>query len=79
VGPVVTRGSALIPGVSVATAVGHGMMWGPGVARIAADLALESPTEVTDVSGWGMDRFDDEGRSPSYDPIALPFPVRADD
>jgi hypothetical protein len=26
-----------------------------------------------------MDRFDDEGRSPSYDPIALPFPVTATD
>ena len=55
------------------------MMWGPGVAKIAADLALEGATEVTDASGWGMDRFDDEGRSPSFDPIALPFPVRADD
>ena len=55
------------------------MMWGPGVARIGADLALSGTTEVTDVSGWGMDRFDEEGRSPSYDPIALPFPVRADD
>jgi hypothetical protein len=49
------------------------------VARIGADLALEGTTEVTDATGWGMDRFDDEGRSPSYDPIALPFPVRADD
>jgi sarcosine oxidase, subunit beta len=54
------------------------MMWGPAVARIAADLAVVGTTEVTDVSGWGMDRFDDEGRSPSYDPIALPFPVSAD-
>src|SRR5919106_1619959 len=77
VGPVFTRAGAPIPGVSVATAVGHGMMWGPGVARIAADLALKGTTDVTDVSGWGMDRFDDEGRSPSYDPIALPFPVSA--
>jgi hypothetical protein len=54
------------------------MMWGPGVAKVGADLALEGTTNVTDVSGWGMDRFDEEGRSPSYDPIALPFPVRAD-
>jgi hypothetical protein len=54
-------------------------MWGPGVARIGADLALEGTTDVTDVSGWGMDRFDEEGRSPSYDPIALPFPVSAGD
>jgi sarcosine oxidase subunit beta len=79
IGPVFTRAGAEIPGVSVATAVGHGMMWGPGVAKIAADLAFEGTTEVTDASGWGMDRFDDEGRSPSYDPIALPFPVRTDD
>src|SRR5918996_2342852 len=77
VGPVFTHAGSPIPGVSVATAVGHGMMWGPGVARIAADLALKGTTDVTDVSGWGMDRFDDEGRSPSYDPIALPFPVSA--
>jgi sarcosine oxidase, subunit beta len=79
VGPVFTRGGAGLPGVTVATAVGHGMMWGPGVAKIGADLALEGTTQVTDVAGWGMDRFDDEGRSPSYDPIALPFPVSADD
>jgi len=79
VGPVFTRAGAPIPGVSVATAVGHGMMWGPGVAKIAADLALEGTTDVADASGWGMDRFDEEGRSPSYDPIALPFPVTAPD
>jgi sarcosine oxidase subunit beta len=79
VGPVFTRAGAEIPGVSVATAVGHGMMWGPGVAKIAADLAMTGTTDVTDASGWAMDRFDDEGRSPSYDPIALPFPVSADD
>jgi sarcosine oxidase, subunit beta len=78
IGPVSTRDGAAIPGVTVATAVGHGMMWGPAVARIAADLAVVGTTEVTDVSGWRMDRFDDEGRSPSYDPIALPFPVSAD-
>jgi sarcosine oxidase subunit beta len=79
VGAVSTREGAELPGVTVATAVGHGMMWGPGVAKIGADLALEGETDVTDVSGWGMDRFDEQGRSPSYDPIALPFPVSADD
>ncbi len=79
VGPVSARAGDAIPGVTVATAVGHGMMWGPGVARIGADLALEGTTEVTDATGWGMDRFDEEGRSPSYDPIALPFPVTATD
>jgi sarcosine oxidase subunit beta len=79
VGPVFTRDGTELGSVTVATAVGHGMMWGPGVARIGADLVLEGTTDVTDVSGWGMDRFDEEGRSPSYDPIALPFPVHADD
>jgi sarcosine oxidase, subunit beta len=78
VGAISARDGAGIPGVTVATAVGHGMMWGPAVARIAADLAVVGTTEITDVSGWGMDRFDDEGRSPSYDPIALPFPLSAD-
>jgi sarcosine oxidase subunit beta len=78
VGPVFTRAGTELPGVTVATAVGHGMMWGPGVARIGADMALVGKTDVTDVSTWGMDRFDEEGRSPSYDPIALPFPVSAD-
>jgi sarcosine oxidase, subunit beta len=79
VGPAFTRDGEELPGVTVATAVGHGMMWGPGVARVAADLALDGETDVTDVSGWGMDRFDEEGRSPSYDPVALPFPVSAND
>jgi sarcosine oxidase subunit beta len=78
VGQVSTRDGEELPGVTVATAVGHGMMWGPGVARIGADLALAGSTDVTDVSGWSMDRFDEQGRSPSYDPIALPFPVSAD-
>jgi sarcosine oxidase subunit beta len=78
VGPVFARAGTELPGVTVATAVGHGMMWGPGVARIGADLALGEKTDVTDVSTWGMDRFDEEGRSPSYDPIALPFPVSAE-
>ena len=79
VGPVVTREGEELEGVTVATPVGHGMMWGPAVARIAADLAIDGETDLTDVSGWRMDRFDEQGRSPSYDPIALPFPVSADD
>ena len=78
VGPVSTADGTALPGISVATAVGHGMMWGPGVAKIGADLAVGGSTDVTDVAGWGMDRFDEQGRSPSYDPIALPFPVSAD-
>jgi sarcosine oxidase, subunit beta len=78
-GPVVTTAGDRIEGMTLATASGHGMMWGPGVARVAADLALTGSTGVIDVSRFGMDRFDAQGRSPLYDPIALPFPVDADE
>ena len=55
------------------------MMWGPGVARAAADLALEGATDVLDVTDLGLDRFDAHGRSRlAPDPIALPFPENAD-
>jgi sarcosine oxidase subunit beta len=64
-----------VGGVVVAAAGGHGMMWGPGVARAAADLALEGRTDVVDVTDLGLDRFDEHGRSRlDPDPIALPFP-----
>jgi sarcosine oxidase subunit beta len=55
------------------------MMWGPAVARIAADLALEGHTDLIDIADLGMDRFDDQGHSKFYDPVALPFPPSADD
>jgi sarcosine oxidase subunit beta len=55
------------------------MMWGPGVARAAADLVVDGRTTLTDVSDLGLDRFDDQGRSRlASDPIALPFPVSAE-
>ena len=64
-----------VEGVFVAAAGGHGMMWGPGVARAAADLALTGRTDVLDVTDLGLDRFDEHGRSRlDPDPIALPFP-----
>ena len=47
--------------------------------QLAADLALEGHTDVVEVSGLGLDRFDERGRSAYVDPIALPFPVTADD
>jgi sarcosine oxidase subunit beta len=51
-------------------------MWGPAVARAAADLALKGETDVVDCSALGLDRFDARGRSRiASDPIALPFPV----
>ena len=68
----------VLRGVVVAAAGGHGMMWGPGVARAAADLALEGRTDVVDVTDLGLDRFDEQGRSRlDPDPIALPFPAFA--
>jgi sarcosine oxidase subunit beta len=77
-GPALRPDGSIIAGVTVASAGGHGMMWGPAVARIAADLALEGKTTLTDVSQWGLDRFDAEGRSRlATDPIALPFPTEA--
>jgi sarcosine oxidase subunit beta len=65
----------VIAGTTVAAAGGHGMMWGPGVARAAADLCVTGSTDVVDVTDLGLDRFDDHGRSRlAPDPIALPFP-----
>ncbi len=67
-----------MPGVTVASACGHGMMSGPGVARAAADLVRTGFTDVVDTVGLGLDRFDEQGRSKLIaDPIALPFPEQA--
>jgi sarcosine oxidase subunit beta len=64
-----------IAGVTVAAAGGAGMMWGPAVARAAADVALTGTSDVTDVTDLGLDRFDESGASKlGTDPIALPFP-----
>ncbi len=79
VGPALRNDGTLIEGVTVASPGGHGMMWGPGVARVAADLALHGTTTLIDASKLGLDRFDAEGRSRlATDPIALPFPIAAD-
>jgi sarcosine oxidase subunit beta len=79
-GPGLAPDGGVVEGLSVASAGGHGMMWGPAVARAAADLALRGRTELVDVTDLGLDRFDAEGRSRlATDPIALPFPVSADD
>ena len=78
-GPALQADGRPIGGVTVASAGGHGMMWGPGVARVAADLVMRGTTEVTDVGDLGLDRFDADGRSRlASDPIALPFPVSAE-
>ncbi|MEP6752753.1 MAG: FAD-binding oxidoreductase [Candidatus Dormiibacterota bacterium] len=74
-GPAINASGEQIDGASIASAGGHGMMWGPAVAKIAADLALEGRTDVADVHDLGLDRFDEHGRSRlATDPIALPFP-----
>ena len=79
-GPALDADGAPIAGVTVASAGGHGMMWGPGVARAAADLAIHGRTDVVDVTDLGLDRFDADGRSRlAADPIALPFPVEPPD
>jgi sarcosine oxidase subunit beta len=75
-GPAVRPDGSLIGGVTIASAAGHGMMWGPGVARVAADLVVRGSTDLIDVADLGLDRFDAEGRSRlAADPIALPFPT----
>ncbi len=74
--PIIGRAPGL-DRVTVACAGGAGMMWGPAVARAAADVALTGSSEVVDTSALGLDRFDDAGRSRlATDPIALPFPER---
>lgn len=76
IGPALNAKGEHIDGLTIASAGGHGMMWGPAVAKIAADLALEGRTSVTEVHDLGLDRFDEHGRSRlPTDPIALPFPV----
>jgi sarcosine oxidase subunit beta len=82
-GPALDADGAALPGLTVASAGGHGMMWGPAVSRIAADLALHGHTallEAADISvdDLGLGRFDEHGRSRlAADPIALPFPEDA--
>jgi sarcosine oxidase, subunit beta len=77
IGPAIVAGE-VVGGVTVASAGGAGMMWGPAVARAAADVALHGTSEVVDVADLGLDRFDEAGNSRlGTDPIALPFPEHA--
>src|SRR3984957_10817488 len=77
IGPALAGGTP-IGGVTVASAGGAGMMWGPAVARAAADVALTGTSTVVDVTDLGLDRFDADGNSRlATDPIALPFPAAA--
>ena len=80
IGPALNPDGGVMDGVTVASAGGAGMMWGPAVARATADLLLTGRTGVADVSGLGLDRFDAAGRSKlAPDPVALPFPGALDD
>jgi sarcosine oxidase subunit beta len=79
-GPVIDADGAPVEGTTVAGCAGHGMMWGPAVAKVAADLAIEGKTKLIDVSDLGLDRFDEQGRSKlATDPIALPYPASTGD
>lgn len=79
IGPAILPDGSRLHGVTVAAAGGHGMMWGPGIARAAADLLLHGTTAVLDVTDLGLDRFDERGRSRlAIDPVTLPYPVGTD-
>jgi sarcosine oxidase subunit beta len=78
-GTAITPGGERLEGVTVASAGGHGMMWGPAVSRVAVDLVSGGSSSLVDITDLGLDRFDAHGRSRlAPDPIALPFPVSAD-
>jgi sarcosine oxidase subunit beta len=78
-GPGLRPDGSRIDGVTVALAAGHGMMWGPGVARVAADLTIHGTTSLIDAGDLGLDRFDEHGRSRlAPDSVALPYPAATD-
>jgi sarcosine oxidase, subunit beta len=77
IGPAIAGGE-ILAGATIVSAGGAGMMWGPAVARAAADVALTGRSDVVDVTDLGLDRFDAAGNSKlGTDPIALPFPEHA--
>jgi sarcosine oxidase, subunit beta len=79
IGPGLRPDGTTVVGVTVALAAGHGMMWGPCVARVAADLAVHGETSLIDVTDLGLDRFDARGRSRlAPDSVALPYPAAVD-
>ena len=66
-----------VAGSVVASAAGHGMMWGPAVAQVAADLTTTGECGWLDLTDLGLDRFDADGNSRlAPEPISLPFPER---
>jgi sarcosine oxidase subunit beta len=64
-----------VDGTVVAGPAGHGMMWGPAVAQVAADLTTTGGCDWLDLRDLGLDRFDADGNSRlAPEPISLPFP-----
>jgi len=79
-GPLVLRDGSPVDGAAIASACGHGMMWGPAVSKISVDLLIDGRTAVVErAEDLRMDRFDEHGSSPFVDPVALPFPVRVEE
>ena len=76
-GPLLTD-EGPVSGTVVASPAGHGMMWGPAVAQVAADLTTTGACDWLDLTDLGLDRFDAEGNSRlAPEPISLPFPEKA--
>ena len=76
-GPALDADGRPVDGVTVASAAGHGMMWGPGVSRAAADLVLTGGTDVVDATILGLDRFDADGQQPArHRPDRAAVPAR---
>jgi len=76
-GPLLTDDGP-VEGTVVASPAGHGMMWGPAVAQVAADLTTTGTCDWLDLTDLGLDRFDAEGNSRvAPEPISLPFPEKA--
>jgi glycine/D-amino acid oxidase-like deaminating enzyme len=73
-GPLLTDDGP-VEGTVVASPAGHGMMWGPAVAQVAADLTTTGSCDWLDLTDLGLDRFDADGNSRlAPEPISLPFP-----
>jgi sarcosine oxidase, subunit beta len=74
IGPLLT-GDGPVEGTVVASAGGHGMMWGPAIAQAVADVTTTGGCEWLDLTDLGLDRFDADGHSRvAPEPISLPFP-----
>src|SRR6201988_4747883 len=55
-GPLITDDGP-VAGSVVASPAGHGMMWGPAVAQVAADLTATGRCDWLDLTHLGLDRF----------------------